>query len=129
MKTRDKSMMLDGDVRKRKLYLAFVETCQMMGTFPGGREGMLVIMVVGLAGMDGKCVNVSSIADALGMSRRNVKRKLDILLDAGLIRQEIGGRGKVMYCRCTDETVNRHRNEFVDALYEIWHRHIGVPTR
>lgn len=114
------------DARTRELYLAFFETCAMMNKVPGGRDGALILMVVGLAGMDGKCTNVSSIAECLGMSRRKVKRKLEVLVEEGLVRRVNTTSNITIYCRDVSPETTMRRQQWVDAAFEIWHRHLGT---
>lgn len=120
-------MQLPDDDRRKALYLAFFEVCAKMATVTGDRDATIVLFMVGLAGMDGNCVNVSSVADSLGMSRKKAKRHLDQLVEQGKVRSiQTDGDGWATYCRCTDGSMQAYATEWIDSIYEVFHRHLGT---
>ena len=118
------------DERRKALYLAFFEVCKKMTEATGDRDATIVLFMVGLAGMDDKCVNVSSVADSLGMSRKKARRHLDDLVEQGKVRrvQAYGGDGWPRYCRATCPDLQAQATEWIDDVYGIFHHHLGTAA-
>lgn len=125
MRTAEELRMPDDDIR-RPLYLAIFELCQLMCKHPGGRDAALVMMMLGLAGSEGKHLNVSTIADALGMDRKTVRRNLNAMVELGRAEKYEQEDSWPVYCRTTDPVLQAQASEWVRKAVEIFHRRMGI---
>jgi len=117
---------LPGDDHRMALFLAMLEINRLFrAEVVGGVAGMLVCMTVNYGSIVGEPVNVSTIADTIGMDRKTVRKVLKQLEEAGFIQREAGVNGYSTYTRNMDPEIQLRVAWIVDRIYEILAHRLG----
>jgi DNA-binding MarR family transcriptional regulator len=113
------------DQSRGQLFKALLEVQSKMQNVPGGPNGLLILMVIAVATIeDGRHVNISTIADTLGMHRKSAKAKLDELVERDMVQVFHDEANWPMYGRTCNADLQGDGARWVREVYAILRHHL-----